>query len=122
TQTTQNIGDIIIETNNDQGTFYEVDNTTAKHNRLYRERHREEVNQRKRYMWHKKKNSQQIHILSNIENIDEIEQIAHVTSNNQLSSNSQRQYYERNKEEKKRNPSSVSNLMLKSTPSMSGSS
>lgn len=80
-----------------------MDNKAAERSRLYRERHREEINQRRRDIRQRQQNSHQIHTVSNVQNTDEIEQITQATSNNQLSSNShtqrQQRYYERHKEE-----------------------
>ncbi|CAH0731626.1 unnamed protein product, partial [Brenthis ino] len=109
TQTMKDVGDIMIETNNDQDSFHSgqiirvrVGKNPAERNRLYRERHREEINQRRRENRQRKKKSQQIHRVSIIQNINEIEQITRTPSNNQRSSSytkRQKRYYESHKEE-----------------------
>lgn len=58
-----------------------------KHDRRYREQHREEINKRKRETWQRQQNVQHIATASNVYNVDGIQQINESISDYQSSAN-----------------------------------
>lgn len=66
---------------------------SAAYNRVYRQRHREDINKRRRESRRQKRQQhlQQMNTVSNVQNTDQIEQTAQAISHNQLNLNSHTQ-------------------------------